>query len=161
MCCKDPVTTVFITLPALIGAQHRGRNPACPPPPMRPLCYILKVWVTYLLCCQVMFMCVGSHVLTVWLWVCEGARMCVCTGSVDCSSWKRTCVAQNFLRSLTITSSWKQPVIKWPLARFGDWGSLFPKFGLWIPKRRDWIERWLFIRINLVPPQVSSPVSYL
>lgn len=32
MCREDPVTTVFIALPALIGGQHAGRNPACPPP---------------------------------------------------------------------------------------------------------------------------------
>lgn len=32
MCCEDLVTTMFITLPALIGGQHIGRNPACPPP---------------------------------------------------------------------------------------------------------------------------------
>lgn len=32
MCCRDPVTNVFITLPAVIGGQRIGRNPACPPP---------------------------------------------------------------------------------------------------------------------------------
>lgn len=128
MCCKDPVTTVFITVPALIGAQHIGRNPACPPPPMRPLCYILNVWVTYLVCCQVMFMCIGLHVRTVWLCVClcvwRSSCVPVCTGSVDRSSRKKTCVAEKFLWSLTITNSWKQPVTKWPLAqKFGDLGG--------------------------------------
>lgn len=52
MCCEDPVTTVFIVLPAPIGGQHAGRNPACPTPPppapMRPLS-ILNVRVTRML----------------------------------------------------------------------------------------------------------------
>lgn len=33
MCCEDPVTSVFMALPALIGGQLAERNPACPPPP--------------------------------------------------------------------------------------------------------------------------------
>lgn len=52
MCCEGPVTTVFIALPALIGGQPTGRNPACPPPPptpTRPLCCVLTVWVTRML----------------------------------------------------------------------------------------------------------------
>lgn len=64
MCCRDPVTTVFITLPALIGAQHIGRNPACPPPTNEASLLYSECVGRLLVCCQVMCMCVGLHVRT-------------------------------------------------------------------------------------------------
>lgn len=96
MCCKDPVTTMFITLPALIGGQHIGRNPACASPANEAslLCSSCvgrllssvpsNVHVHGLACAH----CVSMR---------EGGRVCVWTGSVDCSSWKNPRAAENFV----------------------------------------------------------------
>ena len=55
-----------------------------------------------------MFMCVGLHAYTVSLCVWEKEHVCVCTDSVDRSSWKEKRGAEKFLWSLTITNSWKK-----------------------------------------------------
>lgn len=118
---------------------------------MRPLLYILNVWVAYLVCCQVMCLCIGLHVRTGWPWAC-----------VDHSSRKKTCIAENFLWWLTKTNSWKQSVTKGPLAQ-GFWsrrGWQFEEAGLWAAKVKGWMETWLFIS-SWYHHKVSPPASYL
>lgn len=116
-----------------------------------------------------MFMCVGLHAYTVWLrahaCVCVKERVCVCTDSVDRSSWKETWVAENFLWSLTITNSWK-----WSVTKTGQWqrffffrseGSLFEEVGLWVAKWRG-LHRAVVVYVELdVPAWASSHFSFL
>lgn len=128
MCSEDPITSVFIALPALIGGQLTGRNPACPPTsppaPTRPLCSVLNVWVTRMLPSNVHVQgraCV--HSVTVCMCVCVCVSACkrksgcvwVWRGSVDRNSWKQTCLARNSgmahnNKFLKMSCDWSRPM---------------------------------------------------
>lgn len=110
---------------------------------MRSLRCVLNVWVAYLVCCQVMFMCVGLQ-----QGYSQCVCVCVCTDSVHRSSWKESCVAENFLRSLAITNSWKRPVThssQWQWVFWRTRGHSLSKWSFKQLKRRHWKELWLFM----------------
>lgn len=81
MCCEDPVTTVFIALPALIGGQRIGRNPACPPPTN-------EASLLYSQCAGRLLSVLPSNVHVRGLACVHGvtarARVCVCEGASVC-----------------------------------------------------------------------------
>lgn len=144
MCREDPVTTVFIALPALIGGQHAGRNPACPPPaPMRPLCCILNVRV--------------SRTLPTNVHAQGRARASVevaARGSVDRSSWKQTCAARNSgmarnNKFLKMSCDWNRPMEAEALFSFSFF-LFFEEAKLLRAAGRVWTQKWL-LKHSVVP----------
>ncbi len=145
---------------------HRKESRLSAPPPMRPLCCILNVWVTYLVCWQVL--CVGLHALTVWLCACVWRRMCVCVCVFAQAQWivvpGRKPELLRILWSLTITNSWKRPVTETgPVAEdfFWEWGGrCVRKWGCERLKGGTEWGRWLFMS-GWHHQTLSSPFSFL